>query len=344
MFDLSAPNNPDAGDGSSLELGVKFRADVDGWVRGVRFYKAAANTGTHIGNLWTANGQLLARATFTGETGSGWQSVTFDQRVEIDAGTTYVASYFAPNGHYAATLDAFTSAVVNAPLRALADSTSSNGLYAYNGTTAFPSGSYRASNYWVDVLFEPEAAPGPVTDVAATAGRASATVSWSPPSTGGAATSYQVTPYIGSTAQTPKTVTGSPLPVTTTVTGLTPGTAYTFRVRGVNTNGSGTLSAASNSVTVQGQSAPDAPTGVTAIAADGSARVSWTAPASDGGSAITGLFRAPLHRGDRPDARARRRRPDQRDRERADQRHGVPLHRDPRPTRSARRSPRSRPP
>ena len=45
---------------------MKFKADVFGTVSGIRFYKAAANTGTHIGSLWTATGQLLATATFTG--------------------------------------------------------------------------------------------------------------------------------------------------------------------------------------------------------------------------------------------------------------------------------------
>ena len=54
-----------SGDRTPVELGVKFRADYDGSVTGVRFYKAAGNTGTHIGSLWTAGGQRLAQATFT---------------------------------------------------------------------------------------------------------------------------------------------------------------------------------------------------------------------------------------------------------------------------------------
>src|SRR5262249_38689360 len=52
----------DAGDASSVELGVKFRADVDGYVTGIRYYKSAANTGTHVGSLWTANGVRLSTA------------------------------------------------------------------------------------------------------------------------------------------------------------------------------------------------------------------------------------------------------------------------------------------
>ncbi len=82
---------------------MKFKADFDGWITGVRFYKAAANTGTHIGSLWTTNGTRLATATFTNESATGWQSVTFASPVAVTAGTTYVASYFTPTGHYSFT-------------------------------------------------------------------------------------------------------------------------------------------------------------------------------------------------------------------------------------------------
>ena len=54
-------------------------------------------------------------------------------------------------------------------------------------------------------------APGAPTGVSATAGNGSASVSWTAPGNGGSAiTSYTVTPYIGSAAQTPVTVSGSP--------------------------------------------------------------------------------------------------------------------------------------
>ena len=55
------------------------------------------------------------------------------------------------------------------------------------------------------------------------------------PSNGGSTiTSYTVTPYIGSTAQTPTTVSGSPPATSATITGLTNGTAYTFTVTATN--------------------------------------------------------------------------------------------------------------
>jgi hypothetical protein len=126
---------------------------VSGQVTGIRFYKASANTGTHVGSLWTAGGTLLARATFTGESGSGWQSVTFSTPVDVTAGTTYVASYFAPNGHYSATGAAFATAVDNPPLHTIANTISANGVYGSNATPTFPNNDFNATNYWVDVLF-----------------------------------------------------------------------------------------------------------------------------------------------------------------------------------------------
>ena len=82
--------------------------------------------------------------------------------------------------------------------------------------------------------------PGAPTGVTATAGNASATVSWTAPSNGGSTiTKYTVTPFIGSTAQTPVTVTGSPPATSTTVTGLTNGTSYTFTVSATNAIGTG---------------------------------------------------------------------------------------------------------
>jgi hypothetical protein len=295
IFDFTAPaaGNIDSGDPGSAEVGVKFTADTSGQITGIRFYKSAANTGTHIGSLWTAAGALLAQATFTGETASGWQTVLFSSPVAVTAGTTYVAAYFDPNGHYSGTKQAFTTAVDNPPLHGVANATSANGLYAYSATSTFPTNSFQASSYWVDVLFAPTSltAPGQPTSVSAIAGFQSATVSWTPPSTGGAPSSYTVTPFIGSNAQTPTSVSGST--TSTPITGLTQGTAYTFTVQASNSVGSGPASAPSNAVTPTGPTAPSAPTGVTASPATNQALISWTAPGSSGGSPITGYTITP---------------------------------------------------
>jgi hypothetical protein len=155
LFPASAvPTVASAQDASAVELGMKFQSDVAGRVTGVRFYKGASNTGTHIGSLWTSTGQLLATVTFTNETASGWQQATFSQPVTITAGTIYVVSYHTNVGFYSADSGYFNTALNNAPLHGVANSASPNGVYAYGGTQ-FPTGSYNATNYWVDVVFSP---------------------------------------------------------------------------------------------------------------------------------------------------------------------------------------------
>ncbi len=141
-------------DSSAVELGVKFQADVSGYVTGLRFYKGATNTGTHLGSLWTSTGTLLASVTFTGETASGWQQVTLATPVAINANTTYVVSYHTNVGHYSFDENYFaTTGVVNGPLRAPATgAVGGNGVYKY-GATGFPTQTYNASNYWVDLVF-----------------------------------------------------------------------------------------------------------------------------------------------------------------------------------------------
>jgi len=141
-------------DSSAVELGVKFRSDLDGFVTGVRFYKFASNTGTHVGSLWSTTGAWLASATFTAESASGWQQVTFATPVRISANTTYIVSYHTNAGHYAANSGYFASGVDSGALHALADGVAGgNGVYRYTASTAFPNQSWQATNYWVDVVF-----------------------------------------------------------------------------------------------------------------------------------------------------------------------------------------------
>ena len=141
----------DAADTSAVTLGVQFQPSSSGFITGVRFYKEADNTGSHTGSLWTASGSPLASGTFSGETASGWQELDFSSPVAVTAGTTYVASYFTSAGHYAATQSGLASAVTNGPLTALAG----GGVYAYGSANTFPTSTYNASNYWVDVVYSP---------------------------------------------------------------------------------------------------------------------------------------------------------------------------------------------
>jgi hypothetical protein len=151
----AVPGVVDSGPDSAVELGVKFRSDVNGKVTGIRFYKAAANTGTHVGNLWSSAGTKLGSATFSGETASGWQQVSLATPVAITSNTVYVVSYHASNGHYSEDDNYFASKGVDSPpLHALTNGVSGgNGVYAYGTSSAFPSSTWNAANYWVDVVF-----------------------------------------------------------------------------------------------------------------------------------------------------------------------------------------------
>ena len=134
---------------------------------------------------------------------------------------------------------------------------------------------------------QPAPPPGPPIDVVATAGNTSATLRWSPPTSDGGSPiiGYRITPYIGAQAQTPIN-TGS-TGTTYTVPGLVNGTTYTFTVLAINGSGPGPESAPSNPVTPAPPTVPGAPAGVTGAARDRSVALTWTAPASDGGAAIT---------------------------------------------------------
>ena len=161
--DATTPATVSANDTGAVELGVKFRADSNGFVTGLRFYKGPQNTGTHVGHLWTSTGTLLATVTFTGETASGWQQVTLPTAVAVTANTTYVASYHAPVGRYAFNSAYFTAEYVKAPVRGLASGVSGgNGVYKYGASgSGLPTQAFNATNYWVDVVFNTSGSPPP---------------------------------------------------------------------------------------------------------------------------------------------------------------------------------------
>ena len=168
----ATPQNADDGDTSSTELGVRFRSNTAGFITGIRFYKGTTlNGGTHVGSLWTNSGSLLGSVTFTNETSTGWQQANFGSAIAIAANTTYVVSYHAPSGHYSSSGGYFaTTGFSNAPLSALQDGVDgANGVYAYSGSSTFPSQTYLSELDWVDVVFNtslgPDTTPPTVTSV-----------------------------------------------------------------------------------------------------------------------------------------------------------------------------------
>jgi hypothetical protein len=209
---------PATADAHSVEIGLKFRADANGYVTGVRFYKGATNTGVHTGTLWSSTGQQLATATFSNESATGWQQVDFSTWVPVTANTVYVVSYHAPVGRYALTSNALTNGVDNPPLHALANGASGpNAVFAYAATTTFPTTSANNANYWVDAVY--------------TLSNAAPTVTSSTPvaSATGVSTSTAVTAMLG------KPVVGSSVNIALTdptASALDESTSYTVTVSG----------------------------------------------------------------------------------------------------------------
>ena len=172
--------------------------------------------------------------------------------------------------------------------------------YAHTGLTAGDTRHYRVSAINTNGTGDPSnvanattdaSVPGAPTGLTATASGATAiNLSWSAPgSTGGSAiTGYkiEVSPN-GTSGWTDQVANTSNTTTTYAHTGLTAGDTRHYRVSAINANGTGDPSNVANATT--DASVPGAPTGLTATASGATAiNLSWSAPGSTGGSAITG--------------------------------------------------------
>ncbi|TLY01990.1 MAG: fibronectin type III domain-containing protein, partial [Thaumarchaeota archaeon] len=134
-------------------------------------------------------------------------------------------------------------------------------------------------------------APSPPTGLAASASSSSQiSLSWTAPTDNGgsAITGYKIERSTdgGTTWSTLVANTGNTA-TTYSDTGLTHTTTYTYRVSAINSIGTSSASSVASATTPI--AAPSPPTGLTATAASSSqVSLTWTAPADNGGSAITG--------------------------------------------------------
>ena len=163
LFGNAVPGEPAENDSQPIEVGTRFHASVSGTITAVRYYRGPGWTGSPVGRLYSAGGQLLAEVTFPATTAVGWQQAQLSQPVAVTAGTAYVVSYYSASGDYAFQQGFFQSAYEGSPLMAPADAVGSpNGVFRYGA--GFPTQTFQASNYWADVVFVPADTTAPTVE------------------------------------------------------------------------------------------------------------------------------------------------------------------------------------
>ena len=263
---------------TSYEVQVRAtNAEGDGdWsVAGTGRTTATSAPGAPTGLSATASGTTAINLSWTAPASTGGSAIT-GYKIEV-----------SPNG-----TSGWTDQV--------ADTNSTATTYAHTGLAAGDTRHYRvsaintngagtASN--VDSATTGTSVPGAPTGLTATAsGATQIDLSWSAPgSTGGSAiTGYkiEVSPN-GTSGWTDQVANTNSTATTYAHTGLASGDTRHYRVSAINANGAGTASNVATATT--GTTVPGAPTGLTTTAS-GTTQIdlSWTAPASTGGSAITG--------------------------------------------------------
>jgi hypothetical protein len=157
--------------------------------------------------------------------------------------------------------------------------------YSFRITAVNAAGTGSASS---NVTATPSATSDAPTGLSGTSGDRQVALAWTAPSESGgsAVTGYRVERSTdnGSTWSTVVADTGS-TSTSYTVTGLTNGTSYAFRAAAVNAAGTGSTSATASVIP---RTTPGRPTGVASGDGDAQSSLTWTAPSSDGGAAITG--------------------------------------------------------
>lgn len=148
LFRGALPIVPAVTDTDPVEVGTAFSVSQPGTATAIRFFKGAANTGSHRGTLWGPDGGVLAQVTFADETESGWQRAALTSPVSLVPGERYVVSYFSSSGRYAYTRGYFasprTSGFITAP------GGGSNGLFVYGPAGGYPTSSSGSNGYFVD--------------------------------------------------------------------------------------------------------------------------------------------------------------------------------------------------
>ncbi len=150
LLTTQTPASLSLNDGVPYELGTRLYSDVSGQITAIRFWKSASESGSHVGHIWDAKGNLLATVTFANETASGWQQQALSQPLSIAANAEVLVSVNTGAGYYVVSDTGFASAITSGNLHSIVGG---NGRYGTTG--AYPTQTYLSSNYFRDVVFVP---------------------------------------------------------------------------------------------------------------------------------------------------------------------------------------------
>ena len=280
--DIAAANSStytlvDADLGTTIKVKVSFTDDASNseTLTSAATVTVTTTPGAPTGLAATANGPSQIDLAWSAPASTGGSAIT-GYKIEV-----------SPNG-----TSGWTDQVANTG--------NANTTYAHTGLTAGTTRHYRVSAINangtgvpsnVDSATTGTTVPGAPTGLTATAsGTTQIDLSWTAPaSTGGSAiTGYKIEVSAnGTSGWTDQVANTGNANTTYAHTGLTAGTTRHYRVSAINANGAGTASNVDSATT--GTTVPGAPTGLTATASGTTAiDLAWTAPASTGGSAITG--------------------------------------------------------
>ncbi len=131
--------------------------------------------------------------------------------------------------------------------------------------------------------------PSAPSGLVASAGNVSVTLSWTVPNSDGGS---PITGYNVYRSTSPNSEGGMPVATSVTSsftdTNVTNGTTYYYKVAAVNAVGASPQSGEASATPQAAVTVPSAPQGLTATGGNGAVQLSWSAPASTGGAAVTG--------------------------------------------------------
>ncbi|NBX75308.1 MAG: fibronectin type III domain-containing protein, partial [Proteobacteria bacterium] len=265
-------------------------ASVTGLTNGTAYvFKVAAANAAGAGDFSIVSASVTPRTNPGAPTGisgiAGNSQVSLNWIVPADNGgsaiTDYVIQYSSNSGNSWSTFDDGTSTSPSATVTGLTNGTPY--VFQVAAVNASGTGSYSSNSNFIT----PYTLPGAPTEVSGTAGDSQVALSWTAPASdgGNAITDYLIEYSTDSGSSWTTVNDGTHTSNTATVTGLTNGTSYLFRVAAVNAAGAGDYSIVSSGVTPK--TITNAPTGVSGTPDDSQVLLSWTAPSDDGGSPIT---------------------------------------------------------